>query len=77
VAPAVGLTTIPILGFDTRSALPLAEKCGVAFQLTNILRDIREMPGAAVFTFPPKTRTALASPRTTFAPATAATPFCG
>src|SRR5262249_23463008 len=23
-------------------ALPLAEKCGVAFQLTNILRDIRE-----------------------------------
>ena len=42
VASVVGLTTIHIFGFDTRSALPPAEKCGVAFQLTNILRDIRE-----------------------------------
>ena len=42
VASVVGLTTVHIFGFDTRSALPLAEKCGVAFQLTNILRDIRE-----------------------------------
>jgi phytoene synthase len=38
----VGLTIIHIFGFDTPSALPMAEKCGVAFQLTNILRDIRE-----------------------------------
>jgi phytoene synthase len=42
VASVVGLTIIHIFGFDTRSALPLAERCGVAFQLTNILRDIRE-----------------------------------
>lgn len=42
VASVVGLTTVHIFGFDTRTALPLAEKCGVAFQLTNILRDIRE-----------------------------------
>ena len=42
MARVVGLTTIHIFGFDTRSALPLAEKCGMAFQLTNILRDIRE-----------------------------------
>lgn len=42
VASVVGLTTVHIFGFDTRSALNLAEKCGVAFQLTNILRDIRE-----------------------------------
>ena len=42
VASVVGLTTIHIFGFDTPSALPLAEKCGVAFQLTNVLRDIRE-----------------------------------
>jgi phytoene synthase len=42
VASVVGLTVIHIFGFDTPSALPLAEKCGVAFQLTNILRDIRE-----------------------------------
>jgi phytoene synthase len=42
VASVVGLTTIHIFGFDTPTALPLAEKCGVAFQLTNILRDIKE-----------------------------------
>jgi len=42
VASVVGLTTIHIFGFDTPTALPLAETCGVAFQLTNILRDIRE-----------------------------------
>lgn len=45
VASVVGLTVIHIFGFDTRSALPLAEKCGIAFQLTNILRDIREDAG--------------------------------
>jgi phytoene synthase len=45
VASVVGLTTIHIFGFDTPTALPLAEKCGVAFQLTNILRDIREDAG--------------------------------
>ena len=42
VASTAGLTTIHILGFDSPEALPLAEKCGIAFQLTNILRDIRE-----------------------------------
>jgi phytoene synthase len=42
VASVVGLTIVHIFGFDTPRALPLAEKCGVAFQLTNILRDIRE-----------------------------------
>lgn len=42
VASVVGLTIIHIFGFRSPEALPLAEKCGVAFQLTNILRDIRE-----------------------------------
>ena len=42
VASVVGLTIIHIFGFDSPDALPLAEKCGVAFQLTNILRDVRE-----------------------------------
>jgi phytoene synthase len=42
VASVVGLTTIHVFGFDSPEALPLAEKCGVAFQLTNILRDIGE-----------------------------------
>jgi 15-cis-phytoene synthase len=42
VASVVGLTIVHIFGFDTQAVLPLAEKCGVAFQLTNILRDIKE-----------------------------------
>jgi phytoene synthase len=46
VASVVGLTIIHIFGFtpgiDSAEASPLAEKCGVAFQLTNILRDVRE-----------------------------------
>ena len=42
VASTAGLTTIYILGFDSPDAPALAEKCGIAFQLTNILRDIRE-----------------------------------
>ncbi|HLY17256.1 MAG TPA: phytoene/squalene synthase family protein [Bryobacteraceae bacterium] len=45
VASTAGLTTIHILGFDSDQALPLAEKCGIAFQITNILRDIREDAG--------------------------------
>lgn len=42
VASVVGLTIIHIFGFDSPQAIPLAEKCGIAFQLTNILRDVRE-----------------------------------
>lgn len=47
VASVVGLTIIHIFGFDQSEprrsrALALAEKCGVAFQLTNILRDVAE-----------------------------------
>ncbi len=42
VASVVGLTTIHIFGFSDPQALDLAEKCGIAFQLTNILRDVRE-----------------------------------
>jgi 15-cis-phytoene synthase len=42
VASVVGLTIIHIFGFHDPQALKLAEKCGIAFQLTNILRDVRE-----------------------------------
>jgi 15-cis-phytoene synthase len=42
VASVVGLTVIHIFGFESQEALLLAEKCGIAFQLTNILRDVRE-----------------------------------
>lgn len=42
VASVVGMTIIHIWGFESPKALLLAEKCGIAFQLTNILRDVRE-----------------------------------
>jgi len=42
VASVVGLVIIHIFGFESPEALALAEKCGIAFQLTNILRDVRE-----------------------------------
>jgi 15-cis-phytoene synthase len=42
VASVVGMTVIHIFGFESVRALLLAEKCGIAFQLTNILRDVRE-----------------------------------
>ena len=46
VASVVGLCSVHILGFQAPAAKPtalkLAEDCGIAFQLTNILRDLRE-----------------------------------
>ncbi len=45
VASVVGMTIIHIFGFDRPEALKLAEKCGIGFQLTNILRDIPEDAG--------------------------------
>jgi phytoene synthase len=42
VASVVGLVCIRIFGYSDPRAELLAEKTGVAFQLTNILRDVRE-----------------------------------
>jgi squalene synthase HpnC/squalene synthase HpnD len=42
VAGTVGLTCTHIFGFTDRRALDLAEKLGLAFQLTNIIRDVRD-----------------------------------
>ena len=42
VASVVGLCSLHILGFHDPAAPKLAEECGIAFQLTNILRDVRE-----------------------------------
>jgi len=42
VASAVGLVCIHIFGFDSPDAKKYAEYCGIAFQLTNILRDLKE-----------------------------------
>ena len=45
VASVVGLTIIHIFGFESPETLVLAEKCGIAFQLTNIIRDVKEDVG--------------------------------
>lgn len=42
VASTVGLACIHIWGFRSPAALVPAEQAGVAFQLTNILRDLKE-----------------------------------
>jgi phytoene synthase len=42
VAAAVGLVCLQIFGFGEERAKKFAEQCGIAFQLTNILRDVKE-----------------------------------
>ncbi len=42
VASVVGLICIRIFGYRDPSAEPLAEHCGIAFQVTNIVRDVKE-----------------------------------
>jgi 15-cis-phytoene synthase len=45
VASAVGLVCLQIFGFSDERAKKYAEQCGLAFQLTNILRDVKEDAG--------------------------------
>jgi phytoene synthase len=45
VASVVGLVCIRIFGYRDNAAEPLAENLGLAFQLTNIVRDIKEDAG--------------------------------
>jgi len=42
VASVVGLVCIKIFGYRDPAAESLAERCGLAFQLTNIIRDVKE-----------------------------------
>ncbi|MGH9536287.1 MAG: phytoene/squalene synthase family protein, partial [Terriglobales bacterium] len=42
VASVVGLVCIRIFGYRDATAEPLAENLGLAFQLTNIIRDVKE-----------------------------------
>jgi 15-cis-phytoene synthase len=42
VASVVGLVCIHVFGYRDPAAEPLAERCGLAFQLTNIVRDVKE-----------------------------------
>jgi phytoene synthase len=52
VASVVGLVCIRIFGYRDPAAEPLAEKCGLAFQLTNIIRDVKEDVGMGRLYFP-------------------------
>lgn len=45
VAGVVGLCCLKIWGYRNDEAIPAAIACGTAFQLTNILRDLREDAG--------------------------------
>ena len=45
VASAVGLICIEIFGYQNQRTREYAENLGIAFQLTNILRDVREDAG--------------------------------
>lgn len=45
VASAVGLICIEIFGYTNPAARIYAEKLGIAFQITNILRDVKEDAG--------------------------------
>ncbi len=42
VASVVGLVCLHLFNFREKRAMDYAEACGIAFQLTNILRDIKE-----------------------------------
>ena len=42
VASVVGLVCIHVFGYRDPAAENLAERCGLAFQLTNIIRDVKE-----------------------------------
>ena len=45
VASIVGLVCIHVFGYRDPAAEELAERCGLAFQLTNIIRDVKEDAG--------------------------------
>ena len=52
VASVVGLVCIKIFGYRDPAAEPLAERCGLAFQLTNIIRDVKEDAAMGRIYFP-------------------------
>jgi phytoene synthase len=52
VASVVGLVCIRIFGYRDPAAESLAERCGLAFQLTNIIRDVKEDAAVGRVYFP-------------------------
>jgi phytoene synthase len=56
VASVVGLVCIHIFGYRDPAAESLAERCGLAFQLTNIIRDVKEDASMGRVYFPEEDR---------------------
>lgn len=52
VASVVGLVCIRVFGYRDPAAEPLAEQLGLAFQLTNIIRDVKEDAAMGRIYFP-------------------------
>ena len=63
VASVVGLVCIKIFGYEDSKAEFLAEDCGLAFQLTNIIRDVKEDASMGRIYFPEEdlTRTSISA----------------
>jgi phytoene synthase len=59
VASVVGLVCIHVFGYRDPAAEPLAENCGLAFQLTNIIRDVKEDASLGRVYFPQEDLTKL------------------
>ena len=66
VASVVGLMAAEIFGYEDHSTLDYAHNLGLAFQLTNILRDVKEDASAGVSTCRWKSWKNLASANRTF-----------
>jgi len=75
VASVVGLCSLHVFGFSDPAAKPLAEQCGVAFQLTNILRDLREDAAAGRVYLPAEDLVRFGYPASDLSAATANDPF--
>lgn len=75
VASVVGLCSLHVFGFNDPAAKPLAEQCGVAFQLTNILRDLREDAAAGRVYLPAEDLVRFGCPARDLAAATATESF--
>jgi phytoene synthase len=75
VASVVGLTIVHIFGFENPEALQLAEKCGIAFQLTNIIRDVKEDAGKSRIYLPAEDIHRFAVPNTDLQAASVSSPL--
>jgi 15-cis-phytoene synthase len=74
VASIVGLVCIRVFGYEDKKAEFLAEDCGLAFQLTNIIRDVKEDAGMGRIYIPEEDLARFRLGREQFAPASLSDP---